>query len=70
MIDVAVLIDGVGVKALHRISGIPVRTLFRWRANNSLPGRGARRAWTLKHFRESVKKAQAENRKARAKKGA
>lgn len=64
--DIAVreTIKEVGVETLRRISGIPTRTLYRWQANDSIPGSGPRREWTVKQFQEAVAKARAEKRKA------
>jgi hypothetical protein len=63
--DIAVkeLIQEVGVENLRRISGIPTRTLYRWQANDSIPGSGPRREWTVKQFQEAVAKARAEKRR-------
>lgn len=63
-IAVRELIQEVGVETLRRISGIPTRTLYRWQANDSIPGSGPRREWTMKQFEEAVAKARAEKRKA------
>lgn len=69
-IAVKELIQEVGVETLRRISGIPTRTLYRWQANDSIPGSGPRREWTVKHFQEAVAKARVEKRrKAAPKKG-
>lgn len=62
-IAVRELIQEVGVETLRRISGIPTRTLYRWQANDSIPGSGPRREWTVKHFQEAVAKARAERKR-------
>ena len=63
--DIAVteLIKEVGVENLRRVSGIPVRTLYRWQEQNKIPGTGVRHELTVKHFQEAVAKARAEKRK-------
>lgn len=70
--DIAVkeLIQEVGVETLRRITGIPKRTLYRWQANDSIPGNGPRREWTVKQFQEAVAKARAEKKRKSAPKRA
>lgn len=62
-IAVRELIKDIGVENLRRVSGIPVRTLYRWQANDAIPGSGPRHEWTVKHFQEAVAKARAEKRR-------
>lgn len=67
-IAVREIIKDIGAEALCRASGIPLRTLYRWQANDAIPGSGPRYEWTVKHFQEAVAKARAEKRKAAPKK--
>lgn len=56
-IAVTELIDELGVENLRRVSGIPKRTLYRWREENRIPGSGPRHEWTVRQFRDAVAKA-------------
>lgn len=59
-------INEIGPAALATVSGIPVRTLYRWAENDKVPGKGATHDWRLGQLKAAVDKAKRAKRKARS----
>ncbi|CAB4165070.1 hypothetical protein UFOVP833_23 [uncultured Caudovirales phage] len=62
--DIAKTIETYGLMALVAASGIPRRTLYRWKRNNAIPGEGAAYEMRLNQFKLGVVKLRPKKRKA------
>lgn len=57
--NIAETIEAVGIEALVKASKIPLRTLYRWKANDCIPGEGAAYEMRFNQFKSAVEKLQA-----------
>lgn len=62
-IAVSEIIAEVGIERLQRFSGIPLRTLYRWKEANRLPGSGSTLEWRISQFKVAAAQAAAEKAK-------
>jgi hypothetical protein len=57
--EVSNLIKSVKLLHLHKASGIPLATLWRWKDNNAIPGHPDVQAVQLKRIQKAIRKLKA-----------